>query len=57
MIGSIITILLGLLVWFKVPNWITHGPTKVRQWVQLGCNVLGILITLSGALSLVKQMF
>lgn len=57
MIGSIITILLGLLVWFKVPDWITHGPTKVRQWVQLGCNILGIIITISGSLSLLRILF
>lgn len=57
MIGSIITILLGLLVWLKVPDWITHGPTKVRQWVQLGCNILGIIITISGSLSLLRILF
>lgn len=57
MISSIITIMLGLLVWLKVPDWITHGPTNVKQWVQLGCNILGILITLSGSLSLFRQLF
>lgn len=54
MIGSIITIIFGLLVWLKVPVWITHGPIKVRQYVQLACNIIGILITISGVFSLIR---
>lgn len=57
MLESIMTILLGLLICFKVPNWITHGPAKARQWIQLGCNILGVLIVISGTLSIIRHIF
>lgn len=57
MIGAILKIIVGLILWLVVPNWITYGPLKVRQWLQLICNIIGVLVVLSGGVSLVKVLF
>lgn len=54
MISSIITILVGLFVSFMLPDWIKFGDKKTRDFVRLVFNVVGVIIILSGIISLIK---
>lgn len=56
MIGSIIKIAIGFLLWKYVPRWITYGPAKTRSYIQLGCNILGLIIVISGVISLLHSL-
>ena len=37
-----------------VPGWITQGKKKTRDTIKLICNIVGVLLVLLGAISLVK---
>lgn len=56
MIGAIIKILLGVFIWKVVPLWIEYGSKKVRSYIQLALNILGILIMISGILNLLGSI-
>lgn len=55
-VSPIITIIIGLLVAFVLPEWIKFGDKKSRQFVQLVFNVIGILIAISGAISFIRAL-
>jgi putative flippase GtrA len=55
-VSPIITIIIGLLVAFVLPEWIKFGDKKNRQFVQLVINVIGILIAISGAISFIRAI-
>ena len=57
MLGSIIEIVLGLLIWKIVPGWITEGSASIRQIIRLGCNIIGIIVMLAGIVSLIRCLF
>ena len=52
MIGSIVTIILGVVIWKLVPGWIEAGNASVRQAIRLVCNIIGIIMVLFGAYDL-----
>lgn len=56
MIGTIIQIIIGLLVWKVVPGWIEYGNKKLRDFIQLCCNIIGIILVISGCISLIRLL-
>lgn len=56
MVGSIIQIFLGLFIWKLVPGWIEYGDKKVREFIQLCCNVVGIVLVVFGAIGLIRYL-
>lgn len=57
MISSVIQIIVGLLVWKVVPNWIEVKSRKSKNLVKIILNILGIIIILFGIVSLLKSVF
>lgn len=55
-LGPIIQIIIGLLIWKIVPEWIEYGDKKVREFIKLCCNIVGIIVVLFGAISLIRQL-
>lgn len=56
MVGSIIQIILGLFIWKLVPGWIEYGDKKVREFIQLCCNVVGILLVVFGVIGIIRYL-
>lgn len=56
MIGAIIEIIIGLLVWQVVPGWITEGKKNVRDVIKLACNIIGVIMVIAGCYSLVLSL-
>ncbi|MCX4287973.1 MAG: hypothetical protein OSJ46_00585 [Duncaniella sp.] len=56
MIGSIVTIILGIVIWKLVPGWIEGGSASIRSTIRLVCSIIGIIITLVGAYDLVMSL-
>ncbi|MDE6325203.1 MAG: hypothetical protein K2M02_03430 [Duncaniella sp.] len=56
MIGSIVTIILGIVIWKLVPGWIEGGNASIRSAIRLVCSIIGIIITLVGAYDLVMSL-
>lgn len=57
MINAIIKIIIGVVLWKLVPGWIQYGNRKVREAIQLVCNILGIVIVIAGVISIIKYLF
>lgn len=57
MLSSIIKIIIGVVLWKLVPGWIQYGNKKVRETIQLICNILGVVIVIFGVVSLVRTIF
>lgn len=55
-IGPIIQIIFGLFVWKIVPGWIECGDKKVRDFIILCCNIVGIIFVLFGAINLIRHL-
>ena len=53
-ISSSVTIIIGALVAFVVPEWVKFGDKKNRSFVRLVINVIGILIIISGVISFIR---
>ena len=56
MVSAIIKIILGLVVWKMVPGWITEGNKSARDVIKLACNIVGIILVLSGCYSLIISL-
>ena len=56
MINAIIKILLGYLLARVIPQWIKYGNKKTRAYLQLICNVVGIILVILGVVSLIKSL-
>ena len=54
MVSAIIRIVLGVIIWKIVPSWITEGE-KARDIIKLACNIIGIIMILSGSYSLLMS--
>lgn len=54
MADAIIKILIGYVLWRIVPKWITYGNKKTRERIQLALNIVGVLLVLLGAISIVR---
>lgn len=56
MIPAIIEIILGLVIWHVVPGWITEGSKGAKDVIRLACNIIGIIITIAGVVSLIRSL-
>ena len=56
MVGIIILILFGLLIWKIVPGWIEYGNKKTKESIRLGCNIVGVVLVLIGIVSLLTSL-
>lgn len=56
MISSIVRIVIGLLIWKIVPGWIEFGTPQARSFIQLCCNIVGIIMVISGIISLIRVL-
>lgn len=56
MTGSILQIIAGLLVWKIVPGWIEYGDKKTRDFINLCCNIIGIVLVIFGVVGLVQHL-
>jgi len=52
--SAIITLIMGLIIWLLVPKWITTGKKNTRQKIQFWCNIIGIIFTLIGIVSILR---
>lgn len=57
MAHGIINLLVGFVLWKYIPGKITAGSKKVRSYIDLGAQILGILLMLTGAINLIKLIF
>ncbi len=57
MISSVIQIIIGLLVWKIVPDWIEVKNRKSKSLVKLSLNIIGIIIILFGIVHLIRSLF
>ena len=57
MVGSVIKIIVGLFLWQMVPGMLKISNLKAKTFAQLCCNVLGIIVVISGAISLITSLF
>lgn len=56
MIGAIIEIIFGVIIWQLVPGWITEGNKSARDVIKLACNIIGIILVIAGCYSLVISL-
>jgi hypothetical protein len=56
MLGAIIEIIIGLVLWRVVPGWITEGSQGARNFFRLAFNVVGIIVTIAGCISLITAL-
>lgn len=56
MTGAILKIILGLFIWKIVPGWIEFGDGRMRSFIQLCVNIIGIIMVISGGLSFISSM-
>ena len=57
MISSIIQIIVGLLIWKIVPDWVEMKSRKSKSSIRLSLNIIGIVIILFGIVSLLRSLF
>lgn len=57
MVHSIILIALGFVLWKFLPGKITATSRKKRKNIDLGFQIVGILLMLSGGVELVRSIF
>lgn len=57
MISSVIQIIVGILVWKVVPDWIKVKGRKKKNFVKLCLNILGVVIIIFGIISFLKWIF
>ena len=55
-VTPIVTIIIGLLVAFVLPEWVKFGDKKSRNFVRLLINIIGIMIIISGAISFIRAI-
>lgn len=56
MISTIIQIILGLFIWKVVPGWIEFGERKIREFIQLCCNIIGVVLVIFGIIGLARML-
>ncbi len=56
MIGAVITIVVGLVIWKIIPPCLEYGSRRIRRNVKLICNILGVMLTVVGAYRLVRSL-
>ena len=56
MISAVFKIVIGLIVWKKVPRWITEGNKSTRDIIKLACNIIGVILVIAGCYSLIMSL-
>lgn len=54
--GGIFQIILGLLIWKFAPRWIEYGDRKTREYLKLGCNIIGVILVVLGIVSILSSL-
>jgi uncharacterized membrane protein len=57
MIASVVQIIVGLIVWKLVPDWIQVKGRKNKNLLKICLNIVGVLIIIFGIVSLLKSLF
>lgn len=52
--SSVIQIIVGLLVWKIVPDWIQVKGRKSKNFIKLCLNIIGVIVIIFGIISLLK---
>lgn len=55
LIGGLITIAIGFVLWKIIPGKITAGSKRVRGYIDLGAQILGIILMVSGVIQIVRS--
>lgn len=56
MLHCIILIALGFVMWKYLPGKITAASKKTRHYIDLGLQILGIILMLTGAIQLIRNI-
>ncbi|MCM1034887.1 MAG: hypothetical protein NC038_00050 [Paludibacter sp.] len=54
MTHNILLIIIGFILWNFIPGKITAGSKKIRPYIDLGAQILGILLMLTGGINMIK---
>jgi hypothetical protein len=57
MINSLIEIGLGYVFWRYLPGKITAASKKARTYIDLGLQIMGIILMITGAIQLVRSIY
>ena len=57
MLHCIILIALGFVMWKFLPGKITAASKKARSYIDLGLQILGIILMITGAIQLVRSIY
>ena len=57
MLHNIIIFFVGFILWKVIPGKITAGSKKVRSYIDMGAQILGIVLMLIGAIHFIKFIF
>lgn len=57
MVNAKINIIIGTILIKYVPRWIKYGDKKVRNNNQLVVTIVGVLLLLTGIISLIRFLF
>ena len=56
MLHSIIIIAVGFVMWKFLPGKITAASRKTRSYIDLGFQIVGIILMISGGIELIKSI-
>ncbi len=57
MVGTVIWVALGLVLWLFVPGWVKIKSKSERKAFRFICMVVGILIVAGAVISYIKSLF
>lgn len=57
MVGTVISVALGLVLWLFVPGWVKIKSKSERKAFRFICMVVGILIVAGAVISYIKSLF
>lgn len=57
MLHNIIIFFIGFVLWKVIPGKFTAGSKKVRSYIDMGSQILGIVLMLIGIIHLIKFIF
>ena len=56
MLHCVILVALGFVMWKFLPGKITAASMKTRRQIDLGLQILGIVLMLAGAIQLIRNI-
>lgn len=57
MVHALILFVIGFILWKFLPGKITAASPKVRSYIDLGAQILGIILMLSAVIDVIKFIF